>query len=100
MIRSIIFWTHLTCGIAAGIVVFTMSLTGVLLTYERQINNWVAESRYVEAPPTAMRMPLEDLLGLQRLAQPDQPATAVVITSNPGAPIALRAGRRGGLIRG
>ena len=97
MIRSIIFWTHLTCGIVAGIVVFTMSLTGVLLTYERQINNWVAESRYVQAPPNTVRMPLDDLIGLQQLAQPDQPATAVVITNDPGAPVTFRAGRRAGL---
>jgi uncharacterized iron-regulated membrane protein len=96
MIRRIIFWTHLACGIVAGIAVFTMSLTGVLLTYERQINNWVAESHYVQEPAAA-RMPLADLVGLQQLAQPDQPASAVVITNDPGAPVTFRAGRRGGL---
>lgn len=97
MIRSIIFWTHLVCGVLTGIVVFTMSLTGVLLTYERQINNWVAESHYVESPESQSRMPLEQLLGMQKLAQPDQAATGVVITNDPGAPVSFRAGRRGGL---
>jgi uncharacterized iron-regulated membrane protein len=93
MIRSIIFWTHLSCGLLTGIVVFTMSLTGVLLTYERQINNWVAQSHYVEPPPAASRMPLDDLLGFQQLAQPGQAATAALITNDPGAPVSFRAGR-------
>jgi uncharacterized iron-regulated membrane protein len=70
MIRSTIFWTHLVCGVVCGIVVFTMSLTGVLLTYERQINNWVAESHYVANPESASRLPLDQLLELQQLAQP------------------------------
>jgi uncharacterized iron-regulated membrane protein len=97
MIRSTIFWTHLVCGVVCGIVVFTMSLTGVLLTYERQINNWVAESHYVANPESASRLPLDQLLELQQLAQPEQPATAVLITNDPGAPVTFRAGRRGGL---
>ncbi|MES2623749.1 MAG: PepSY-associated TM helix domain-containing protein [Pseudomonadota bacterium] len=97
MIRKTIFWTHLVCGVISGIAVFTMSLTGVLLTYERQINNWVAEGHYVEAPESASPMPLEELLKLQALAQPDQAATALLITNDPGAPVTFRAGRRGGL---
>ena len=35
--RKILFWTHLIAGCIAGAVVLTMSVTGVLLTYERQI---------------------------------------------------------------
>jgi uncharacterized iron-regulated membrane protein len=38
-------------------------------------------------------MPLDDLLGFQQLAQPGQPATAVLITNDPGAPVSFRAGR-------
>ena len=97
MIRSTIFWTHLICGIVCGIVVFTMSLTGVLLTYQRQINNWVAESHYVEDQGASSRLALDQLLELQQLAQPEQPATAVVVTNDPRAPVSFRAGRRGGL---
>jgi uncharacterized iron-regulated membrane protein len=36
-IRKIIFWLHLICGIAAGVVILIMSVTGVLLMYERQM---------------------------------------------------------------
>ena len=38
--RKLIFWLHLICGIALGLVVFTMSFTGVVLTYEKQMIRW------------------------------------------------------------
>ncbi len=40
-IRKILFWCHLTAGCLAGLVIFIMSVTGVLLAFERQINSWV-----------------------------------------------------------
>ena len=40
MVRSTIFWIHLVCGVAAGVVVLMMSVTGVILTYERQMLAW------------------------------------------------------------
>ncbi len=40
MVRSTIFWIHLVCGVAAGLVVLMMSVTGVILTYERQVGAW------------------------------------------------------------
>ncbi len=50
-IKRLVFWLHLICGIAAGLVVFTMSLTGVLLTYEKQISRWA--DGYDVRPPSA-----------------------------------------------
>jgi hypothetical protein len=37
MVRRILFWLHLSTGLLAGIVIFIMSLTGVLLAWQRQI---------------------------------------------------------------
>jgi uncharacterized iron-regulated membrane protein len=96
MFRSIIFWTHLVSGVATGVVVFMMSLTGVILMYERQINEWAAAKHYVPAEEQGERLPLEQLLVIQRTTQPDATATTMVITNEPGAPVALRAGRAGG----
>src|SRR5918995_3571105 len=36
-LRSFVFWPHLVSGVLAGTVVLTMSVTGVLLTYEKQM---------------------------------------------------------------
>lgn len=48
--RRAIFWTHLVVGVAAGLFVLLMSVTGVLIAYERQILDWV-ESGYDGAAP-------------------------------------------------
>lgn len=49
--RTALFWCHLVVGVTVGVVVFIMSLTGVLLAYERQITLW-ADDAHV-SPPTA-----------------------------------------------
>ena len=35
--RKVLFWMHLTAGVTAGLVILVMSLSGVLLAYERQL---------------------------------------------------------------
>lgn len=96
MVRSIIFWTHLACGVVCGIVVFTMSFTGVMLTYERQIKAWVAEGSYAEPAPGQQALPLEDLIARQRELAPGFEPAAVVLTNAAGAPVSFRAGRQAG----
>lgn len=97
MFRSIIFWTHLACGLVAGVVIFTMSLTGVLLTYERQIDEWIARSHYVPAAGQGERLPLDALVARHAELRPDVAASTVVVTNDPGAPVTFRAGRSSGL---
>jgi uncharacterized iron-regulated membrane protein len=38
--RSVLFWMHLAAGAAAGVVILIMSVTGVALTYEKQMLEW------------------------------------------------------------
>ncbi len=96
MLRSIIFWTHLACGVVCGIVVFTMSFTGVMLTYERQIKAWVAEGAYAEPLPGQQALRLEELINRQRALAPDFEPASVVLTNAAGAPVSFRAGRQSG----
>ena len=49
--RNVLFWMHLICGVAAGAVVFIMSITGVALTYEKQMQRWA--DGYRAEPPSA-----------------------------------------------
>lgn len=97
MFRKTIFWAHLVSGVLTGIVVFTMSFTGVALTYKRQIEQWVAEQRYVPEAEQGEALPLEQLLLIQQREQPGVEAATLVITNNPGAPVSVRAGRQGTL---
>jgi uncharacterized iron-regulated membrane protein len=97
MFRKTLFWIHLCCGVAAGIVVFTMSFTGVVLMYERQIEQWAARQDYLPAAEQGTRLPLEELIEIQRIGHPDIPVASVTVTNDPGAPVDFRAGRRGGV---
>jgi uncharacterized iron-regulated membrane protein len=47
--RSVLFWMHLAAGTAAGVVILIMSVTGVALTYEKQVLEW-ADRRAWAAP--------------------------------------------------
>lgn len=96
MFRKTIFWIHLVSGVLAGIVIFTMSFTGVALTYQRQINDWVAQSRYLPEAEQGERLPLGELLALHKVREPELTPQTLVITNDPGAPVGLRAGRQGG----
>jgi uncharacterized iron-regulated membrane protein len=52
-LRKIIFWCHLPVGVIAGVVILIMCVTGVLLSYEKQITAWADTRGYRSAPPTA-----------------------------------------------
>ncbi len=96
MFRKTVFWIHLVCGVAAGLVVLMMSVTGVLLTYERQILAWAEQPQYTP-PASAERIGLEEALAAAKAQQPDFVAQTVSIRNEPNAPITLGAGRTGTL---
>ena len=98
MVRSTIFWIHLVCGVAAGLVVLMMSFTGVLLTYERQILAWADRTTYPPPSRDAKRLPLEDLVASAKLHRPELVATTIVLRNEPDAPVVLGAGRSGSLL--
>ena len=62
-IRTLFFWLHLTAGLVAGAVVLVMSVTGVLLTYEKQMV-WSADTRHltVAGDASTPRLPIDELL--------------------------------------
>jgi uncharacterized iron-regulated membrane protein len=98
MIRSTIFWIHLVCGVAAGLVVLMMSVTGVLLTYERQMLAWTDRAHYADAPPGAERHSLATLLDAVKAHDPAFAVTAITVRSDARAPVTFAAGRDGTLV--
>lgn len=95
MIRKIIFWSHLVAGLATGLVILMMSVTGVILTYERQMLAAQTSDFYADPPQGAVRQPIESLVAAVALAEPDFSATSVRLSSDPAAPAVLSAGRSG-----
>ena len=63
-VRRAIFWTHLAVGLAGAIVILMMAATGVILTYEAQLNRWALRD-YRADPPVPGRAPL----GLDELVE-------------------------------
>jgi len=87
--RKILFWSHLTCGVVAGIVILTMSVTGVLLTYEKQFLFWADTRHYDIRPPAdGARLSIEQLLA-KTGESPAVVPVAVTVRADATAPVAL-----------
>jgi hypothetical protein len=71
MVRTVIFWTHLVCGVATGLVVLMMSVTGVILTYERQMLAWPSRDFYANPPGAVARQPIDALLAAAARTEPE-----------------------------
>jgi len=85
--RKVVFWLHLIAGISAGIVVLIMSLTGVLLAYEKQIVSWADRDLREEASPSpyASRLPLRTLLSIARDSAGGATPTSIAFHADSGA---------------
>lgn len=98
MFRKTIFWAHLVSGVVAGLVVLMMSVTGVLLTYERQIISW-ADYRGYEPPTSEMtKLPIPAIVAAGNAYDPEFSPSSIQVFSDPEKPAVLSAGRSGQLI--
>ena len=59
--RKIIFWSHLVAGVAAGLFILLMSVTGILLTYEKNMVNVLRSTADVTAPDGLSPLALDEL---------------------------------------
>lgn len=90
LFRKIIFWCHLAAGTIAGLIILIMSVTGVLLTYERQIVAWADTRGYhiIRPSPATARLSLETLLAKVRERRPALPST-ITLRADGAAPAAF-----------
>ena len=93
LFRKALFWVHLTVGIAVGLVVFIMSVTGVALTYQRQTQQWADGFDVRPADATVERMPIAELLCQARDKQDANP-TALLLRNDPAKPARISFGRQ------
>ena len=89
--RKIFFWLHLCLGVAAGAVILIMSVTGVLLTYEKQTVTWM-DTRDLPSLAQGGRLPVETLLERGRGADGKLPL-AIMVSSDAAKPVQLTVGR-------
>ncbi len=91
--RSILFWAHLSCGVLAGLVILMMSVTGVLLTYERQILSWADRQSLPDIRPGAQRASMDDLIASARASASGAEPAAVTVTPGENDAVAVSMGR-------
>jgi uncharacterized iron-regulated membrane protein len=89
-VRSFFFSLHLAAGCTAGIAILVMSVTGVLLAFERQINNWMDAPAVLQGEAGAEQpMPLNSVVA--SLAENGQGVpTQIVVRNGPASPVEAR----------
>jgi uncharacterized iron-regulated membrane protein len=96
MIRKILFWSHLSAGIAAGIVVAIMSFTGVAISFEPEILGWIdRDVRSVAAAEGAAPLPFDKLDAAVTAHRPEFKTSTIVVPRDAGKAYEYRAGRDG-----
>lgn len=93
MIRKFVFWVHLVLGVTAGVFIFVMAATGVVLAFERQITDFVdRDIRSVSVPNVAQPRPISDVLEAIRRSGTGEP-TAMMVRNAPQAATQFSIGR-------
>jgi uncharacterized iron-regulated membrane protein len=85
--RSILFWMHLVAGALTGVVVLIMAVTGVALTYEKQLVEWA--DRRAWTPPSAagaIQLSPELLIAQVTTERPDAQVVAVTMRARHASP--------------
>ena len=90
-LRRTIFWIHLAVGVTSAAVVLMMAVTGVLLTYEAQLNRW-ALREYRADPHLQGGAPLsvDELIPRVADAQGAGEVSSVVLKRDPQEPAVVR----------
>lgn len=89
--RRILFWTHLSLGVAAGLVILLLAVTGAVLSFEHQILRFAAFQNAAvsdSAPPLSVSD-----LARAALDATNGRASALTIESDPTLPATASAGR-------
>ena len=100
MFRKLLFWLHLTAGLLAAIVVVIMSVTGVALTYQRQMQAWADRGNWRAPGGGIEKLPIETLYERLRASEPDSTPTTITVRSGKDelATVAMTGARNGNVL--
>ncbi len=97
-IKRIVFWAHLGTGVAAGLFILLMSVTGVLLTYERQMVAAAERGNRLATVPATPPLGAGELAAIAWRGTPQAARASLVFSADPAAPVAVTAGRGSALL--
>jgi uncharacterized iron-regulated membrane protein len=89
MLRQTVFWIHLTCGLAVGVVVLIMSATGVLLTYQKQLTEWADREHWGPHEKPGVTARVAGLTAAAEAHGDGAAARSLIVWSAPDAPVAV-----------
>ena len=90
-LRRVVFWTHLLVGAGAGLVIAMMAVTGVILTYEAQLNRWaIRDYRSSPEQEDAVPLRLDELVEQVGGAQGAARVASVALRRDPLDPALVR----------
>ena len=93
-LRQFIFWTHLACGLVAGVVIALMSATGVAIAFEAEILGWLdRDVARVSVHADGRPRSLGELAAAVGAAHPDFKATTILVPRDPAAAQIWQMGR-------
>ena len=86
-LRRAIFWVHLAVGVTAAIVILMLAVTGVILTYEAQLNQWALREYRANPPaPHVAPLGLDELIARVTGEQHAGLVASVALRSDPREP--------------
>ena len=88
-IRAVLFWAHLAAGTVAGVVILIMSVTGVALTYEKQMLEWSDRRAWTAPVSPPSRLTPEAIVATVVAAQPELKIVALTMRADATAPATL-----------
>lgn len=91
-----IFWAHLIAGIVAGLVILSMAVSGLMISYEVQLMEWANRGMRVTPPAQdTVRLDVETLMAKVHEAKPDLNPSGITWKADPAMPVTLSVGREG-----
>jgi uncharacterized iron-regulated membrane protein len=94
--HRLIFWGHLIAGLLAGVVILSMAVTGLIISYETQLLDWANRDLRVTPPAAgAARLDVEALVAKVRETKPGLNPTGITLKADPAMPVTLSVGKEG-----
>jgi uncharacterized iron-regulated membrane protein len=91
--HRLIFWGHLIIGLLGGVVILSMAVTGLMISYEAQLLDWA--NRDLHVTPGAAHLDVETLVAKVRETKPDLQPGGLTWKADPTMPVTLSVGREG-----
>lgn len=94
--HRLIFWGHLIAGLVAGVVILSMALTGLMISFEAQLMDWAnRDLRITPHAAGATHLDIETLVAKVRETKPRLNPSGITWKADPAMPVTLSVGREG-----